>query len=1009
MGYDLGQLILGEDTAPKEPVAQAPLSTSGVRAAADINNPSGLGWNGKTWKAYATPEEGVADTQALVSNYLANPARNTPQAFVGTWVNGDPKTGASVQGGAYVAGLHRELEAAGVKLNENGTIPNTPEANAAVTRAIIQHESPPQHVGKFMPHVSSGAKEQTDAYAPADKAIPTAQAAEPSLGDLILGGTELHEPKAAAPQAAAPLAEQPTAAPTAPVSESGIEQLPVKNLTPAQQAKGEESVAKIAGNVDAVLAMPAGLVKSLATAYMYLGERAMPGAFPLEKREEIANSIGSALTPEFAKHLGIDPNNSGYQEALLQKVGHLFEKGIDYAAEKTGLPKSDLEAFANLLPFTLPKVKIKGAVESIKEQFAAKQAGAPKLEPKLGETVENVSYMESPEYTALKDKLDENRIKFDELKADADKFPENTPERMAANEKISEFFDTNIDPLYNQLEALAPKIEKPKLTADQYGQLVEAEKSGATPETLQTMVEQFNAKKATGEPIEQITAPTAAAPIEGRELKGVGAAKAEHNPYTPFVNEEHARGGDFPMVKLSNGSRDVPAPEQQTRAQIAREILGTDQVRTGVVTGNENTLRNEVTLAKKPEQTLEGQLLKDQIAVEQQALSNYAQNIIRDTGADEVLANNYERGERINHAAVGEEGIGGFIQNEKRRIYEQARQQVGDNPVEASNLKRIINSPQFEAELKLKGIKDFTSGINDLIQMHETAGFEGTAPGSIAGLEALRQSLNRGWTPQNSHFVGRVIRAIDNDIASAGGPGLYEQARNLHAAEKTLFGSKGIKTLFGEIDPNGVQTATSFDQITKKLNSMPFDEWRHVFDTFDRISRGTVTEKGVTLNIPKELQQAAESAKREILGSLAREVYEQGAQNAGVWNYNAANKTMNARSKKMEYAFDPETLKKMHTLNYGGHIMPGMHGYEGAALQAERVKGLGTRLLELPVRAAKGMAASVPFFGGAVPAVSETLAENARTRALNRAALETRRKMRENAKLGTKLSDIGKE
>jgi hypothetical protein len=190
---------------------------------------------------------------------------------------------------------------------------------------------------------------------------------------------------------------------------------------------------------------------------------------------------------------------------------------------------------------------------------------------------------------------------------------------------------------------------------------------------------------------------------------------------------------------------------------------------------------------------------------------------------------------------------------------------------------------------------------------------------------------------------------------------------------------------------------------------MPFDEWRHVFDTFDRISRGTITEKGVTLNIPKELQQAAESAKREILGSLAREVYEQGAQNAGVWNYNAANKTMNARSKKMEYAFDPETLKKMHTLNYGGHIMPGMHGYEGAALQTERLKGLGSRLLELPVKAAKGMAERVPVLGGVVPAVTESFAANARTRALNRAALETQRKMRENAKLGTKLSDIGKE
>ena len=45
-----------------------------------------------------------------------------------------------------------------------------------------------------------------------------------------------------------------------------------------------------------------------------------------------------------------------------------------------------------------------------------------------------------------------------------------------------------------------------------------------------------------------------------KELKGVGAAKAEGNPYEPFVNQELARGGDFPVVKLSNGSSDVHHP-----------------------------------------------------------------------------------------------------------------------------------------------------------------------------------------------------------------------------------------------------------------------------------------------------------------------------------------------------------------------------------------------------------------------------------------------------------------
>ena len=441
MSDELGQLILGQTSAPKGPATQAPLASSGTRYAADINNPSGLGWNGKTWKAYDTPEEGVADTQLLVTNYLTNPQRNTPQAFVGTWVNGDPTTGANVQGGAYVAGLQKELAKAGVQLNPNGTIPNTPEANAAITRAIIQHESAPQHVGKFLPLVSSGAKPQTDAYAPADQAISLAQTAPatPSLGDLILGNTP--EMPQAAPQAApqAPTAvapqvteETPSAVSQAagrkfaePVSQSGIEQLPAKNLTPEQQAKGEQKIANVAGNVDAILAMPAGLVKSLATAYMYLGERAMPGAFPLEKREAIANEIGSALTPEVAKRLGVDPNSKGYQDALLQKIGQLFEKGIDYAAEKTGLPKSDLEAFTNLLPFALPKIPVKGAVESIKEQFSAKQPGAPRFEPKLEPTLEQLTPQEPTAAGNLQQQFVQKKM-------------EQVPVGVAANEPVAQ-------------------------------------------------------------------------------------------------------------------------------------------------------------------------------------------------------------------------------------------------------------------------------------------------------------------------------------------------------------------------------------------------------------------------------------------------------------------------------------------------------------------------------------------------------------------------------------------
>ena len=159
----------GAAERPVEPVAVTPqtsnvanpavaapaMATSGQRNAADLNNPSGIGWNGQTWNTYDTPKAGVEDTQRLVSNYLTTPGRNTPEGFVGTWVTGDGSQGATVQNGAYAQAVRRNLSDAGVALNSDGTIPNTPEANAAITRAIIQHETAPDKQERFASLIST--------------------------------------------------------------------------------------------------------------------------------------------------------------------------------------------------------------------------------------------------------------------------------------------------------------------------------------------------------------------------------------------------------------------------------------------------------------------------------------------------------------------------------------------------------------------------------------------------------------------------------------------------------------------------------------------------------------------------------------------------------------------------------------------------------------------------------------------------------------------------------------
>ena len=511
-------------------------------------------------------------------------------------------------------------------------------------------------------------------------------------------------------------------------------------------------------------------------------------------------------------------------------------------------------------------------------------------------------------------------------------------------------------------------------------------------------------------------------------LGSVGAAKVEANPYAGAITGEESARGQFPQIKLSKTAQDVPGTEQTTRAQIANEIMGdSGQVRPGVITGNENTLRNEHTKAKMANPTPEGELFKQQIANEQVALSNYAQKRIENTGASPTLVTPYERGQRINDAFAGDEGLAGFFKGEKRKLYDDVTQKVGNNPIETSNVENLFGDKQFKAGLGLKGNEGVAKAAEDLINHAKTIGFKDEmgnvyAPNTVGAWTAVQKALNSNWTKDNAGVIKQINQAIERDIGQAGGLDLLKKADSLHQAEKVLFGSKGIKEIFGDIDPNGVQTATAFDVIPQKLNSMPLDQWKHIYDTAEKVSKGTIAgpvDKATglpkwTVEVPQELRVSAESAMNEMRGNLAREIYQAGAAKAGEWNQNSVNKILNARADKIKVAFSPEEQKAFHTLNMGGYLMPGVHGYEGAGQQMRRVGIIEGNLGKLGTTAGAGIGGAIAGPGGAAVggylggkagvAGSEKLAN----RALTKQALKSQEEMRKASQLGTKLSDLGK-
>jgi hypothetical protein len=532
----------------------------------------------------------------------------------------------------------------------------------------------------------------------------------------------------------------------------------------------------------------------------------------------------------------------------------------------------------------------------------------------------------------------------------------------------------------------------------------------------------------------QLTKEQAQAQFEAKQAPAgsAGAAAAANNPFAGKITGEETVRGQFPQIKLSKTPTDVPVNEQILRSQAVQEVMPGVGVRPGVVTGNENLLRNEHTKAKLD--TPEGQLFKQQIANEQIALSKYADERVDATGASRTLINDEQRGGRINDVLYGtspddmaSSSIMGYLNQAKKQVYDSAYKRVGGNQIKTTNVDDLLKNPQWAAGLKIKGVEGVQSAAKDYLNLAKTVGFEDIngvmhPPGSVAAYDAVRKAINADWTPQNANAIRRVNQAIDKDIAAVADPALYKLGDRIHEVEKTIFGSKGIKTLFGEMDKNGVITSsTPLEKIPSKMNNLPKDQWRHIRETLNDLANGNV--KGAPEGmppVPQELRQSAAAAVAEIDGALAREVQKAGSDKMGVWNQNSANKTMNSLvGEKILETFPPDEVRRFHLLNTVGQIVPGIHAYEGAALQARRVGVIEGNLPKIGA----GAGAALGGFVGEAPgaAVGTYLGQQAgakykakiEEKALTKEAKKSQKEMEKATALGkqtgkNKIEDLNK-
>ena len=160
-GYNPTPVNVPTTGATTQPTTGAQIQSTGGGyhgVAADVNNPTGIKADGG-FKTYKTPEHGVADTQNLIGTYLSGQGpmtnvKRTPENFNGMWIAGDASKGADPSLKMHLDLIKTELKNAGIELDANGEIPNTPAANAAIARSKIKGEAGPKNAEKFLPHVS---------------------------------------------------------------------------------------------------------------------------------------------------------------------------------------------------------------------------------------------------------------------------------------------------------------------------------------------------------------------------------------------------------------------------------------------------------------------------------------------------------------------------------------------------------------------------------------------------------------------------------------------------------------------------------------------------------------------------------------------------------------------------------------------------------------------------------------------------------------------------------------
>jgi hypothetical protein len=364
--------------------------------------------------------------------------------------------------------------------------------------------------------------------------------------------------------------------------------------------------------------------------------------------------------------------------------------------------------------------------------------------------------------------------------------------------------------------------------------------------------------------------------------------------------------------------------QQNDKTQVLNRI-GLDSARKSAIEGNGLQAATESQISKLNSPA--GQIVKQQLEKENQALVNHASNIVESTGGTSGMdkASLLNRGQTI---AQPFDGLRDYFKSAKENLYKEAEQRLGDTPIQSMpHLDELLGSPEFKNSLLMQDKQNLLSGIVNQLDEFKKTNPQGM---TVATTEQFRKFLNTGWSPQNSAILGKIKGALDQDVFSSAGEDAFKAGRQLHILEKaTLNDPKGISKLF-DVDPKtSINRSTSLEDIPDRLVNLPTEQMKHITDTLKSIQSNP--------EIPAELKASAKQAQSEIAAQMANRLLQQGNKNQGGWSAKNISSEISNNAGKYEQVMNPEQLGMINDLNQAGHILRMDKSYPGAAIQTENL------------------------------------------------------------------------